>query len=264
MASFPRNGRAASDAIPTALLYTRVSKDEMAKEGLSLDAQLAVDRRYTAEHGWIIGAEYQDVLSGKRDDRPDYQRMLADARQLCSVGKPAVIVVPWLHRLGRRVLERVRCREEMKSLGVPLHSVHEGGEVSDLVANILASVAEEEVRQLGERVQAVNLHLARNGWARPGRCAWGYCWRPPTDEEVAQGAPKVVLVIDPECALFVREAFQRVTDGQTARAVFKWLQGLPSSARGGKVLNHRSIQRILTTPVYAGLIEVDGKLVQGR
>jgi site-specific DNA recombinase len=144
-----RNGKPTSTAIATALLYTRVSSDEQASEGLSLDAQLAVDRRYVAERGWIIGAEYQDVLSGKRDDRPDYQRMLGEARRLRSEGRPVVVVVPWLHRLGRRVFERVRSREEMKALGVPLHSVHEGGEVSDLVSNILASVAEEEVRQLG-------------------------------------------------------------------------------------------------------------------
>ena len=41
-----------------------------------------------------------------------------------------------------------------RALGVPVHSVREGGEVSDLVANILASVAEEESRALGERVAA--------------------------------------------------------------------------------------------------------------
>jgi len=70
MASFPRNGRAASDALPTALLYPRVSKDEIAKEGRALAAQLAVDRGYTARHGWIIRAEYQDVRSRKRDARP--------------------------------------------------------------------------------------------------------------------------------------------------------------------------------------------------
>ena len=52
------------DALPTALSYTRVSLDEMAREGLSLPAQLAEARRYAAQRGWVLGAEYQDAMKG--------------------------------------------------------------------------------------------------------------------------------------------------------------------------------------------------------
>src|SRR5436853_51281 len=83
-----------------------------------------------------------------RDDRPDYQRLLADVRGLRAQGQPVVVVVAALDRFGRRLLERVRSREELKALGVSVHSVREGGEVSDLVANVLAAVAQEEVRRL--------------------------------------------------------------------------------------------------------------------
>jgi DNA invertase Pin-like site-specific DNA recombinase len=47
-----------------ALIYTRVSSDEQARDGLSLDAQLSECRRYATQHGWIIGGEHQDVLTG--------------------------------------------------------------------------------------------------------------------------------------------------------------------------------------------------------
>ena len=59
-----------SRGITIALIYTRVSKDDQAREGVSLDAQLKDCRRYAARQGWVLGGEYQDVLSGKRDDRP--------------------------------------------------------------------------------------------------------------------------------------------------------------------------------------------------
>jgi site-specific DNA recombinase len=59
--------------VTTALIYLRVSTDEQAREGVSLDAQLAECRRYAARLGWVLGAEYADVLSGTRDDRPRYQ-----------------------------------------------------------------------------------------------------------------------------------------------------------------------------------------------
>jgi site-specific DNA recombinase len=158
----------------TALIYTRVSSDEQAREGVSLAAQLDECRRYAARQQWVLGREFQDIMTGKRDDRPAYQALLAEARQLRAAGQAVVVVVMWLHRFGRKLLERVRCREELKVLGVCVHSVREGGEVSDLVANILASVAEEEVRQLGERVSAAKQHIQAGGWHPVGNVAWGY------------------------------------------------------------------------------------------
>ena len=195
-----------SRGITTALIYTRVSSEDQRREGMSLDAQLADCRRYAAERGWLLSAEYeyQDVLKGTRDDRPRYQAVLTDARQLRAGGRSVAVVVAALDRFGRRLLERVRSREELKDLGVPTHSVREGGEVSDIVANVLAAVAQEEVRRLGERVGVVRSYLASNGWKLPGRAPWGYRWRPATAEERARGAPASVLEFDPVTGSYAR------------------------------------------------------------
>ena len=241
----------ASRGITTALIYTRVSSDDQAREGISLDEQLAESRRYCArQEGWLIGGEYTDVMSGKRDDRPDYQRLLADARRLRAEGRRVAVVLKRLDRFGRRVLERVRCREELKVLGVTTHSVSEGGEVSDLVANILASVAEEEVRRLGERVRDARRHVAGNGWRPVGVTRWGYRWRAATEAERAAGAPQMALEIDPETAPYVRETFARVAAGESIHSVTRWIATLPSAARGGRRLYSHSVSRILRAPVY--------------
>src|SRR5215204_6128818 len=194
-----------STSLPTALIYTRVSSEEQAREGVSLDAQLTECRRYAAQHGWMLGSEYQDVLSGKRDYRPAYQALLAEVRRLRAEEQSVVVVVFRLDRLGRRILERVRCREELKSLGVPVHSVREGGEVSDLVSNVLAAVAEEESRALGERVAAAKQHLTGNGWFITGQEPWGYRMRPATPEEGSQGSPMTVLELNPIEVPWVQE-----------------------------------------------------------
>src|SRR5260370_28993256 len=68
--------------LSSALLYMRVSSDDQAREGTSLDAQLAECRRYALAHEWAIDGEFTDVMSGTRDDRPQYQGLLARVREL--------------------------------------------------------------------------------------------------------------------------------------------------------------------------------------
>jgi site-specific DNA recombinase len=237
-------------SIVIALAYTRVSTEDQAREGVSLDAQLADCRKYAANHGWSLGTEYQDILSGKRDDRPAYQRLLVDIRALRGQGTSLVVVVARLDRFGRRLLERVRSREELKALGVAVHSVHEGGEVSDLVANMLGAVAQEEVRWLGERVSNARAYVRDRGFMPPGKVTWGYLRRPATAEERADGAPLTVLDVDEEVAPYVRELFQRVAEGQSVRMATRWVRSLPPHLLRGKVLAMSAVARLLRSPTY--------------
>lgn len=259
---------------PVALGYSRVSSDEQGREGLSLPAQVAACRDYARRQGWSIGAEFQDVMTGKRDDRPGYQALLDEVRSLRAQGRPVVVVVAWLHRLGRRVVERVRAWEELEALGVAIHSVSEGGQQSRLVYNILASVAEEESRQIGDRVSATWAYTTGLGWFKGGQPPFGYRWRPATAGERAEGAPRSVL--EPSgAAEYVTEAFQRLADGESTRAVGRWLASLPLDVRSlprsevfaarraangheAPAEDHtydvtwRTIQKMLRNPVYVG------------
>src|SRR4051794_16449353 len=100
-----KSGRQEHDGgLVHALLYTRVSGAEHQREGLSLEAQAQSTRGYAAVQGWVIAGEYQDILSGLRDDRPRYQELLAHARQLHATGCRAAVVVTRLDRLGRHLL----------------------------------------------------------------------------------------------------------------------------------------------------------------
>lgn len=244
--------RSSLGAPTVALLYRRVSTDEQAREGLSLAAQRADTRRYALRRGWIVGDEYQDVLSGTRDDRPGYLALLAEARQLRAADVPVVVVVKWLDRFGRSVLDRARRGEEFRLLRIPVHSTQEGGLLPDLVSNLLAAVAEEEVRRLRERVAASRRHVAAGGWYLPGGPPWGYRWRPATPHERHLGAPGRVLDVDPLQAPSVREAWKRVARGDSIRATAKWVQQQPAAARGGRHLGPPALRRILGSPVYIG------------
>jgi site-specific DNA recombinase len=249
---------AKAGALTTALIYTRVSTDEQAREGVSLAAQLDACRRYAATRGWILGTEYQDVQSGKRDDRPQYQALLADIRRRRGRGEACAVVVLRLDRLGRRLLERVRAWEEMKALGGAIHSVNEGGAVPELVANVLASVAQEESRQTGERIAAVKQHLMGAGWSHGGRIPWGYRSRATTEAERREGAPGRILELDPETAPYVRQVFERIAASESVRSVTRWIATLPAVARGGRQLPYGSIQGTVRAPVYMARVTPDG------
>jgi len=242
------HGRASG--MTTALIYTRVSKDEQARDGLSLDAQLAECRRYVAQHGWVIGAEYQDIQTGMRDDRLHYQELLTTARMLRRRGDAVVVVVAVLDRFGRRLLERVRAREELKALGIAVHSVREGGEVSDLTANILGAVAEEEVRRTSERIKTIRAHIIASGWWPVTRPPFGYQLRPATDAERRSGAPASVLDLDELAAPYVREAYEQVGEGGSARRVYLWMLTLPAEVRQGRAMPYQQVRAMLSRPVY--------------
>jgi site-specific DNA recombinase len=233
-----------------ALLYRRVSSDDQAREGLSLGAQAGATRRYAAQRGWAIAREYEDVLTGMRPDRPGYQALLGEARRLRRTGQAVAVVVARLDRVGRAVLERARCAEELRKLGVPIHSASEGGQLPELVEHLLAAVAQEEVRRLGERLVAARAFVAANGWHYPMRPAWGYARRPATAQERAQGAPHSVLVVDPRTARYVRELWRRVEAGEPVSSVVRWVHGLRPAARGGRRLTYRGVRVLLGRPVY--------------
>lgn len=251
------------NGVTLALTYVRVSSDEQANSGISLPAQVAEARRYASERGWIIEAEFSDVLTGKRDDRVGYQAMLARVRALRAEKRSCAVVVSALDRLGRKMLERVRSREELKSLGVATHSVREGGEVSDLTANILAAVAAEEIERNGMRVRNTWQHAKSLGWFKVSNAMpWGYSGRPATPEERQNGSPQTVLDVDPIAAPYVTELFERFAAGESAWSLARWASGLPAAVRGAwglgrgrrtgeREMSRRGISCLLRNDVYA-------------
>lgn len=252
--------RAASGGVPVAVIYTRVSTDDQATEGTSLAAQLAECRRYVAGRGWAIDTEFQDVMSGMKDARPSYQELLVRVRALRGSGRSVAVVVSALDRFGRRLLERVRCREELKVLGVSTHSVREGGEVNDMLAGFLAVMAEEESKRLGTRMRHTWAELNARGWWKTATqfVPWGYQTRPATEDERRRGAPLSVLEPHLTQASVVREAFERVAQGERINSVTRWVQTLPTDVRGGRSGSNRRLQTALRNPVYVGRFEPDG------
>ena len=83
---------------PQFVAYYRVSTDKQGKSGLGLEAQINAVQQHIQRSGGAIIAEFQEVESGKHNDRPQLQAALKLCRQ-----KKAVLVIAKIDRLARNV-----------------------------------------------------------------------------------------------------------------------------------------------------------------
>ena len=150
------------------IAYYRVSTDEQAASGLGLEAQRAAVTAAAVARGWTIAAEYTDLArSGKNTNRPALAEALAYAERT-----GATVMVSKLARLSRsvgdfaRMAERARRRGwSIVALDVDVDTTTPNGE---LVANIVASVAQWERRRNGDRTTEA-LQAKKAAGARLGR-----------------------------------------------------------------------------------------------
>lgn len=122
--------------------YYRVSTDRQGKSGLGLDAQREAARRH-AGSGELV-AEYTEVESGSRSDRPELSAALDHCRRA-----GAVLVIAKLDRLGRNVHFIAGLMES----GVEFVAC-DNPHASRLMLHLLAAFAEHEREQISQRTKA--------------------------------------------------------------------------------------------------------------
>jgi DNA invertase Pin-like site-specific DNA recombinase len=147
------------------IAYYRVSTQRQGKSGLGLDAQRkAVNDRLCGQANLI--AEYTEVESGKRNDRP----RLAEALAACRLHR-ATLIIAKLDRLARNVAFVSNLMES----GVEFEAV-DFPQANRLTIHILAAVAEYEACTGSDRTRrALAAAKARGvvlgGWrGRAGTC----------------------------------------------------------------------------------------------
>ena len=122
--------------------YYRVSTDRQGQSGLGLEAQRAAVAGFVGARELV--AEFTEVESGKRNDRPQ----LAAALDLCRQ-KRAMLVIAKLDRLARNIAFIANLMEsgvEFTAVDMPY--------ANKLTLHILAAVAEHEREMISARTKA--------------------------------------------------------------------------------------------------------------
>lgn len=126
------------------IAYYRVSTAKQGESGLGLKAQREAVERYLQTYGGLLLREYQEIESGKKADRPQLARALADARH-----SRAKLVIAKFDRLARNV----HFLSGLIESGVDFVAC-DNPHANRLTIHILAAVAEDEARRISDRTKA--------------------------------------------------------------------------------------------------------------
>ncbi len=159
----------------TAIGYIRVSTEEQATEGVSLDAQRAKIEAWCQLNDFeLLEVCADEGISGKRaDNRPGLQEAL---NRVCR--EKAALVVFKLERMIRSTRDAIEIAELLRRAGADLVSLTERIDTTSPMGEffyvLMAAMAQLERRQIGERTKAALGFMRANGQRISRFAPFGY------------------------------------------------------------------------------------------
>lgn len=235
-----------------AAIYTRVSTDDQAKEGYSLEAQKERLEAYCEAQRWEISDFYVDEgHSGRSTRRPEYQRLMEER------DKWDILLVLKMDRIHRNSKNFMIMMEDLECWGKEFASMQESLDTSNavgrFVVDIIQRIAQLESEQIGERTYM--------GMKQKADCGEGILgFNPPFGYHLEGGD----LSSNEEEVPVIRKIFSLYLSG-TSMADVAW------SLNRDDILTRKenqwtvwSISRILHNPVYAGYLRWEETIYRGE
>lgn len=234
----------AAPSLPTrrrVAAYARVSsgKDAMLQ---SLAAQVSyysglIQRRPDWEYAGVYADE---AVTGTKDRRPEFQRMLADCRD----GKIDMIITKSISRFARNTVTLLETVRELKLLGVDVYfeeqNIHSISGDGELMLTILASYAQEESLSASENCKWRIRKQFEKGELANLRFMFGY--------QVVKGK----VEIDSEQAAVVRMIFADYISGMGGGRIAKKLKAMNVATVHSGDWNGERVIAILKNEKYTG------------
>ncbi len=223
--------------------YARVSTDK--DEQLhSLGAQFEYFSKLIGENPvWSdLGGYIDEGLSGTNaEKRPDFMRMIADARE----HRFDLLLTKEISRFARNTLDSLQYTRLLLGCGVGVYFLADNINTllpdAELRLTIMASIAQDEVRKLSERVRFGFRRAVEKGAVLGSDNIWGYT--------KARGR----LVVDKCEADVVRRVFTLYAEGELGmRALARRLAQENIYNRSGGEFSVSTLKNIITNPKYKG------------
>lgn len=223
-------------------IYVRVSTQEQAKEGYSIQEQIDRLTKYCEAMGWEVYKVYTDPgFSGGDTNRPGLQAMIKDIKK----GRVNKVVVYKLDRLSRSQKDTLNLIEdEFLKTGVDFVSMSENFDTSTpfgrAIVGILAVFAQLEREQIKERMA-----MGKEARAKEGK--WNGGQNSPLGYDYIDGE----LIINAFEALQVKEMFELASQNVSSYKITELFNEKGYNTRYG-TWESSTIRRSLRSKVYLG------------
>lgn len=220
--------------------YARVSSDKEAQLH-SLSAQISYYNSYIgSREDWEFAGVYADeALTGTKDNRPEFQRMLAD----CQDGKIDMVITKSITRFARNTVTLLATIRELRDLGIDVYfekeNIHTLSADGELMITLLAAYAQEESYNASENQKWRIRRMFEQG-------------RPNTGRMLGYRLKNGVLQIVPEEAEIVNMIFNDYLSGMGRNLIVKKLIRMGVPTLSGGQWRENTLLKILTNEKYTG------------
>ena len=231
-------------------IYVRVSTDEQAREGYSIEAQIKAIKDYALKNNIYIDPSYiykDEGISGRKaEKRPAFMEMIKTAKS--KPKKFDVILVHKFDRFSRNREDSIVYKSLLKKeYGINVVSVCEPLDPDDKMSVILEAfleaMAEYYSLNLSEEVKKGQLEKHQHGELQT-RPSYGY------------DAVDNKLVINEEEAKIVKYIFESYAiDNMPMLTIARKLHELGAKTKKGNNFENRTLYYILNNPVYIGKLK---------
>ncbi len=214
--------------------YCRVSTLEQKKKGHGIDIQIRDATLFAERHGLLIEKFYRDEgESGVKEERKALKLLM----RACRNNRIETIILPSLDRLSREVRIAENIFHELKNLGVKVliaDMPYYNGERKDiLIRQILEAIAEENRRDIIERLWKGRQERTRKGLFPGGNLPYGYVRK------------NKKILVHPHEADIVNQIYASASHGLSGGAIADRLNQFGYRRRNGKPWTQRQVCRIL-------------------
>ncbi len=222
-------------------IYVRVSTEEQAKEGISLDAQIERCQAFCKARGWKVFKIYTDAgYSGGTLDRPAIKDLMQDVDQK----KFSILLFYKTDRFSRNLKDLILTLDDLKKRGINFTSVTEQIDTTTAMGEaffqMIGIFAQLERGMVKERVELAFGKKIGSGEAL-NRAPLGYVYE------------NRKLTIHPEDSEKVKDIFKMWASGVHYKEIAAQ-HSIPIS----------TLYEIIKNPTYIGKIRYRGKLYKAN
>lgn len=222
-------------------IYARVSTEDQAEQGYSIDAQLDILRKYCQLYGKEVYEEYVDAgVSGKSiEGRYELQRLLKDAGD-----KKFHEVIVWkFNRMARKNVDLLNIVEQLEAYNITFRSFSENFDTSTSMGKfalqMMGAVGELERNTIVDNVKMGMKQRAKKG-EHNGKLPLGYRVVP-DPSNLTKKRSKAVAVV-PEEAIIVRKIFELYAAGRGLKSIANELNHSGYKTKTGNTFSTTAIR----------------------